>query len=196
MRHSFEGQSPLTSPFVFDDALSRLIRIKARRLARRRGFSRHEEEDLAQELFVKALQVQSNYDPSLGTPEAFLSAVLDNHASNLARQRQAKKRHCPGQISLQTRVGRAGDVAIELEQTITQRELDARLGRESRSDQERAEHTLDARVILERVPREEMRKPIERLQSESAAAAARASGVPLSTFRGWLRSLRPLLGGE
>lgn len=64
-------------------------RRKARRLARSRGFSCDEIEDLEQDLIWTALVSLPSFDPSKGNVEAWIVSVIGNRAKNLGEARRA-----------------------------------------------------------------------------------------------------------
>jgi RNA polymerase sigma factor (sigma-70 family) len=181
-----ERQPPLPPlSNTVDEQLAALIRRKARRLAWRPGFSHHEEEDLAQDLTLKALEAQAAYDPARGDLQAFLSSVLDNHARNLRRRRGRR----PHILSLSAPARRRGDGLVELGQVITQRDLDARVGKDTPPEQEQVDRRLDVAALLDRLP-PARRALAEGLCQESVTAVARRAGVPRTTVQARAAGLR------
>jgi len=77
----------VTHPFA-----DRLIRSKARKLARRPSFQRCEEEDLRQALLLQLLSVARLFDPSRGSAEAFIVTAVRSGFDMLVRERRALKR--------------------------------------------------------------------------------------------------------
>lgn len=70
-----------------------VIRQKARQLCRRSGFSRSDEEDLAQELTLRLLQKEHLYDPARGaTLETFADRVISSAVKMILRDRRRLKR--------------------------------------------------------------------------------------------------------
>ena len=84
---SSEGDEPIIDQFT-----ARLIRRKAHQLVGRAGFTRSDREDIEQELRLKILKHFSSYDPQQGHRHAFVTAVVERHAANLLRNKQAEKR--------------------------------------------------------------------------------------------------------
>lgn len=187
---SSEGSEP-----VIDQFTARLIRRKARQLVGRAGFTRSDREDIEQELRLKLLKHFSSYDPQQGHRHAFVTAVVERHAANLLRDRQAEKRDHRRVCSLNVVIADEEDEGpVELGDTIGRRELDARLGRSLRDQQELAELVLDmADVIAGLTP--ELRDLAERLKADSASQVARDLGVPRTTLNGTIQKLRQRFEG-
>lgn len=69
-----------------------LVVAKARKLSRRRGFNRSEEEDIQQDLWTHLIRKASKFDPTITTWEKFVSYILDKYCISLMRHRTAEKR--------------------------------------------------------------------------------------------------------
>lgn len=69
-----------------------LIRSKALRLSRRRGFSRTDAEDIAQELRLHLWRQAAKFNPTITSWESFVSFILDKRCISLLRHRSAEKR--------------------------------------------------------------------------------------------------------
>jgi RNA polymerase sigma factor (sigma-70 family) len=189
----FPQSGPLPA-LDFDEETARLIRAKARKLARSPGFSWQDTEDLAQDLAVKALEARRGHDPALGPLGAFLAVVLSNHAVDLLRRRQAQRRRDRRPTSLSATVAWCEGERRALAQMIGQRELDARIGKHTRPDEEQADERMDVAAALARLPPEQ-RRLAEALSRGSCAEVARAAGIPRTTLRARVAHLRPAFGG-
>lgn len=69
-----------------------LIRSKARRLSRRRGFCRTDAEDIEQELRLHLWRQAAKFNPAITSWESFVSFILDKRCVSLLRHRTADKR--------------------------------------------------------------------------------------------------------
>lgn len=69
-----------------------LVLAKARKLSRRRGFNRSEEDDIRQDLWTHLIRQTPEFDPTITTWEKFVSYILDKYCISLVRHRTAEKR--------------------------------------------------------------------------------------------------------
>jgi len=177
-----------TEPII-DQFAARLIRRKANQLIGRPGFNRSDKEDIEQELRLKLIKHSSSYCPQKGHRHAFVTAIVERRAANLLRDRYAKKR-APHRIrSLNIVIAEeAGDV-IELEDTITQCELDACRGWSARDAHELAELVQDMSDTIARLPKH-LKELAEGLKTQSIAELARNTGVRRTTLNESVRRLR------
>lgn len=74
------------------EAAEALVRIKARKLSRRRGFNRADADDIAQELLMHMTQQAAKFDPTITTWEQFLSFIFDKRGISLVRHTFAERR--------------------------------------------------------------------------------------------------------
>jgi len=76
-----------------DEYVARLVRIKARQLVGRYGFTESDREDIEQELKLDLLERLPDYDPDRGSLEGFVSGVVDHKISRFLEKRSAAKRN-------------------------------------------------------------------------------------------------------
>lgn len=69
-----------------------LIKFKARQLSRKPGFSRSDEEDVAQELTARLLAQAPLYDPKRASANTFAERVIKSAVAMLLRDRRRLKR--------------------------------------------------------------------------------------------------------
>lgn len=74
-----------------DPKTHELVRRKARSLARCRGLTEHDIEDLEQDLFLDLLERWPKFDPDKSPPIHFIRKVLRNRAANFLRHRKTDK---------------------------------------------------------------------------------------------------------
>ncbi|GAB6184576.1 sigma factor [Thermopirellula anaerolimosa] len=180
---------PGTEP-VLDSFAEWLIRRKARQLARLPGFTRSDREDIEQELRLKLLKHLASYDPQQGRRQAFVTALVERQAANLLRAKWAEKRDHRSVRSLSMVVAEDEEEGpVELAETISQRHLDARLGRATREEHELAELVMDVRDVIAGLP-PELGELAQRLKTDSLSQIARDLGVPRTTLADRVRKLR------
>ena len=76
----------------FNDYARTLIRVKAKQLVRRPGFSRSDQEDVEQDLFLHLLRQVQHFDPTRGSLNTFVARVVNSAAAMLVRERGRNKR--------------------------------------------------------------------------------------------------------
>jgi DNA-directed RNA polymerase specialized sigma24 family protein len=135
-----------------DDRLRNFVRKKARQIVCKIGRSAGDPEDLEQEIWVLLLPRLPRYDPAIGPPGAFIHTVVNRIAANLLRGRCAQKRDRRSEQSLSVLVRTHDGSLAEWAQTISQDSQDRRLGKNTRSDEERCQLLLDLDEVLTRMP--------------------------------------------
>ncbi|MGE0769299.1 MAG: sigma-70 family RNA polymerase sigma factor [Hyphomicrobiaceae bacterium] len=173
----------------FDRFTLGIIRRKVKQLITRAGFTPQDREDLEQELFARVLQSLPSFDPGQAHRNKFITAVVERYVANILRDKRAGKRDHRRICSLNITIDVAGEGPIELAETISRRELDARLGGHPRSDEELAQLACDIAEVMGTLP-DELRDLAERLRTESVSEIARATGVPRTTLNESVRRLR------
>lgn len=184
---SSQGQAEAT-PELSKYAMA-LIRRKAKQLARQRGFTVNDEEDIQQMLVLKLLKHLPAYDATQSHPNAFVKTVVERYAASLLRNSRAEKRDRRRVCSLSTVVDHDDNGPIELGETIGQREQDARLGRASRDQYETADVAMDVTDVLPTLPAE-LRDLCERLKRKSITEVARDLNMPRGTLYESINKLR------
>ncbi len=188
-RHTQSKPAPAKAAPELSNYAMALIRRKAKQLARKRGFTINDAEDIEQWLAVKLLKHLAAFDPEQGHPNVFVKTVVERYAANLLRNSRAEKRDRHRVCSLSMIVDYDDNGPIELEETIGQRELDSRLGRESRDPHEASDLAMDVADVLAGLP-PELRDLCERLKHASVSDVARDLGVPRTTLYESIRKLR------
>ena len=90
---------PWRQELTADDLVS--IRVAARGLAGRHGYSRSDFEDIAQDLALHVIERMGEYDPGRGAWSTFLKRMLRNKISHLIEYRTFQKRDYRKCIPLQ-----------------------------------------------------------------------------------------------
>jgi RNA polymerase sigma factor (sigma-70 family) len=169
------------------------VRKKVRQIVGQAGFTTQDRDDLEQEMACRLLLCWKSFDPHKGPPGALLKTAGSRIVAKLLRAQRARKRDRRLTRSLQVLAPSEDMALVELAQTISQREQDARLRQRSRTDQESAELAQDLHDILARLP-PRLQALAELLKEKSRSAAARALELSPAKARLLLRLLRELLG--
>lgn len=69
-----------------------LVLAKARKLSRRRGFNRADDEDIRQDLWTHLIQQAAKFDPTITSWEKFVSFILDKRCISIFRYQTAEMR--------------------------------------------------------------------------------------------------------
>jgi RNA polymerase sigma factor (sigma-70 family) len=175
-----------------------IVNRKVRQMIGQAGLRNQDREDLRGELVSRLLHGLHKYNPERGHRKAFATAIVERSVASLLRAARARKRdrRCVRSLNDTIRT-REGDV--ELADTITQREYDARRGRSPRSPQEHVEIEIDVADATANLPVDE-RVLVERLREiyadpastrrDGLAEIARQMGVPRTTLNDLMRRLR------
>ena len=173
-----------------DDPFTRgIIRRKVKQLIGRAGFTSSDREDIEQELWLKLIKHLPAFDPKKGTRQAFVVTVVERYAANIFRNKRAEKRDHRRACSLNVTIEFTRDGPTELAQTISDRELDARLGRDRRSDEERADLAMDLDNVIATLP-EDWQTLLELRKTQTISEVAREMGVPRTTLNGRILRIR------
>ena len=164
-----------------DPILKAVIDEKAKRMVGQAGLTESDIADIEQHVYAKLVRRFSvgKKDSPRG---ALLETIVDNALGNFIRDRQAKKRDPKRIISLSIIVDFLDDDGpVELSETITERERDARYGRRRRTDEEIFELEHDEAVARAKLSGEDQ-EIWDRLKYSSVARVARDLGIPRTTL--------------
>lgn len=162
---------------VFNKYARTLIRVKARQIIRRSGFSRSDQDDVEQELVIHLLSQARRFDPTRASVNTFVARVVDSGVAMLLRKRRRQKR-APGLSaqSLEMLVGDSSGKTQLLGATLTDEDRDRRLGQQSLSDLARYVDG-EAFNFAVRALAPELQEMFRRVMARSPAAAARNLGI-------------------
>ncbi len=181
------------TPTVFDpmsDAFCRtIVSRKARQLVRRAGFSAADLDDIKQDIYLRILQSWPKYQPDHSHRNRFITAVVERYAANLLRNRGAGKRDDRETSSLSMSLEIPSEGAKELSDTISDHELDSRLGRKRRDHVELAGLRSDIRQLIAELP-EQWQAMLELRKTLTQTQVCRQLGVSRSTLRNWMQQIR------
>lgn len=173
-----------------DDRFVRgIIRRKVGQLVGRAGFTKQDRETLEQDLLVRVLQSLPRFNPDVAHRNKFITTVVERYVANILRNKQAGKRDHRGITSLNVMIEITDEGPTELAQTIGERELDARLGRERRSEVELVQLALDMADVIATLP-ETWQILLELRKTQTMTEIADEMGVPRTTLNDWMRRIR------
>jgi RNA polymerase sigma factor (sigma-70 family) len=173
-----------------DDRFTRgIIRRKIGQLIGRAGFTKQDRETLEQDLLVRVLQSLPKFNPEVAHRNKFITTVVERYVANILRNKQAGKRDHRRVTSLNVMIEITDEGPTELAQTIGERELDARLGRERRSEVELVQLALDMADVIATLP-ESWQILLELRKTQTMTEIADELGVPRTTLNDWMRRIR------
>ena len=173
-----------------DSFTTALINRKVNMLIDRLGYRYHEREDLKQELLARVIKGLESYDASIGTLNPFITAVVDRQVSNILRARNADKRSSGAMVSLNVNIKSEDAGPTELLQTISNREVDRRLGRErTLSEEQLNDLKSDMGNVIARLPKR-LQDFLELKKTLSLNEIVNELGVPRSTLGDWMEEIR------
>ena len=173
-----------------DDRFTRgIIRRKVKQLIGCAGFTKQDREDLEQDLILRVLQSMPRFNPAQAHHKTFITTVVERYVADILRNKRAEKRDHRRISSLNVTIKITGEGPTELSQTIGARELDARLGRDRRSDEELLELAIDETDVLATLP-ESWQLLLKLRKTQTMSELAREMGVPRTTLNDWMRRIR------
>lgn len=134
-----------------------LIRVKAKQLVRRPGFSRSDQPDVEQDLVVHLLCQAQHYDPDRGSLNTFIARVVDSAVAMLLRERGRMRRNPEGDAEVQSlaeMVPQPDGPPEALARLISQLDLERRTGGASLTDAQLFELVADVASVIPTLPPE------------------------------------------
>ena len=165
-----------------------LIRCKVRTMVGRARLQQTDAEDLEQELYQRVLEGAPSFDRTRGDWHPFAATIIRRAASKMMRHRMAAKRNPYRVCSLNEPID-PREEAEELSKSISNNELNARLGKTGPTDQDLAEMGHDIESVLSELTEHE-RQLCELLKTCSVSEAARQLDVPRTTLQDQIRAIR------
>jgi len=156
----------------YSDYFQTLIRVKARKAAKRPEFRQMDPEEIMQDLFVRVWSLIGQYDPSRGSLNTFLDRIADTQILIMRReQRRLKRRPATGQMqSLEMLVPQVDAPPVPLGEILSRSDLDRRTGNETAAADELFETREDIASLLELLPPELRALCIARVELNRAEA--------------------------
>lgn len=170
-----------------------LIAVKANQLTRRKGFRRHEQPDIEQELAAHVVRKARLYDPTRGSVHTFIDRVVNSAAAMLCRDRRRIKRAAGYRtVSLQDiHMGRLNR-HMTLEDFLEGEDLCRRLAIEVQPERQARESAMDIRGVLVNLP-PAVREVWIRLAEGTDASVSREFGISRRQVRNIRAAIRRLL---
>jgi RNA polymerase sigma factor (sigma-70 family) len=167
-----------------------LIRFKARQLSRKPGFSRSDEEDLAQEMRHFLLGRAHRFDPARASVNTFAARVINCCVATILRRRRCQKR-APGYRaqSLEATAVELEGRSVPLRDVLAETDLPNRVSGESEGEAERRELAEAVRQLVAALP-PHLREICERLADETLSSVARDLGLSRYEMKKLMASIR------
>ena len=182
-----------TREAVLTDYAKSLIRFKARQLARRSGFSRSDEDDLEQELWLALLDKADQFDPQRASLDTFIDRVVNTSIRMILRERNRQKRANGFRAaSLGGTISQKGGRPEPLSATLGEADRCRHTGRVPNDDVARKERGDAVDHALEAMPGD-LRDICRRVMGGSIASAARELQTSRRQIRNALAESRPWL---
>lgn len=178
--------------FVLTDYARKLIRFKARQLCRLHSFSKSDEEDLQQELWLAVVNQAGKFDPARASLDTFIDRVVNTAVAMILRDRQRQKRANGFQTVSLDVTPSDGHGNEPLAAKVSQDDLARRLGIEPTDEAERRETAEAVASALTKLP-DDLRDVCRRVMGGSISAAAEDLETSRRQIRNALASARPFL---
>ena len=176
---------------VLTDYARKLIRRKAKELARRVDFVRSDEEDIAQELTMHLLTQADRFDPNRAAPSTFAAAVIQSGIGMLLRKRNRQCRR-PADVEIQSldvTVEKPGESAAPLESIVSVEDGGRRIRNFPPSDVEQFDNRDAFDHAYHQLP-EHLLSLCQELMTVSPNLAARNLGLSRSQMFAAMETLR------
>jgi len=166
-----------------------LIKFKARQLSRKPGFSRSDEEDIAQELTLHLLAQAHHFDPQRGSANTFAARVIMPAVKMILRDRNRLKR-APGFTaqSLEDAHAHLDEAVVSLREVVTEADLRRRLST-AVNDHGRSELIAAVVEVFQSLP-PDLQDLCRRLIDIPAASVAREMGISRRQLRKAIERIR------
>ncbi len=155
-----------------------LIRVKAKQIVRRPGFSRSDQDDVEQDLVLHLLNQAQHFDPARGSLNTFIARVVTSGVQMLVRERRRIKR-CPAGVeihSLEVKLEQLDGPPAPLWATISHADLQRRTGSASMSDAELYELVEGVASVMAILP-PELQKVCKSLMERNRAETESELGM-------------------
>lgn len=183
------GTAPAQS-LIFTEHARTLIRIKARQLCRRPGFSPSDQDDIQQELWLRLAAKAHYFDPARGSLHAFVERVVCSGVCGILRHRRRQRRaQCFRTLSLESTLVEIDGTPTPIGRAISPDDLHRRIGTHPTDDLGRRQQvaTLD-HALRSMCPA--LRSLCQRLTSGPAHSAARDLNISRRQVRNAIRVIR------
>jgi RNA polymerase sigma factor (sigma-70 family) len=174
-----------------DSDTLRFIRRKARQLAGRYGFQRHEAEDIQQSLILDCLERLARFNPQRGSRANFTRLIVKRSVATLIEARRSSTRGFHVRhVSLDSPINRNDSEASEFRDVISQHDCRGRMGRSLNRTEQRLIVKLDVERAIAALP-PHLRQICQLLVVfDRIAQVAAVAGVSRATLHRRMRVIR------
>ncbi len=181
---------PNDTPELENDPFARgIIRRKVQQLIGHAGFTKQDAESLEQQMLTRLLQSLPSFNPQICHRNSFVTTVVERYVANILRHQKAEKRNHQRVCSLSVQVEIGDEGPAELAATIGDRELDARISRQRRSEEDLSDLVHDMAAVIASLP-PQWQQFLELRKSNTIAEIASQMGVPRTTLNSWTNRIR------
>lgn len=178
----------------FGEYAEKVIRIRARQLVGKAGFSESDCEDLAQDMKIDLWRRLSKFDPSKAPRSKdplkdFTDRVVRNKVANIIEGRKAQRRDCRRQCSLNDTLQNEGGKPTQRGDTVGQDQVYQRTGHPSRSAEDLRDLAVDVHAVLPRLPRR-LQDICRRLRAKTPTEVSHETGIPRGSLYEAIEELR------
>ena len=164
------------------DYAATTIRHKARQLVGKAGYTYDDVDDIEQELRIDLTERLPRFDPNRAAQNTFVARLIDHKISKLIRHRTAGNRdHRRIACSINDTITDTNGDSVQRAQSMSQDDMDERMGKRRRTAQEEIELRIDVSVAMSQLTPDD-RRIAARLKNESITEAAKSLGMPRSTI--------------
>ncbi len=176
-----------------DDYAVQLIKHKARQLVGRVGYTKHDREDIEQDLTVDLLHRLPKFDPTKATRNTFIARVVEHGVARLIERREAMMRDyrlCIGSLNDHIVIGE--DEHIERGDLLNRDTYMESVGNPVMSLAERVAMRVDLERLLATLP-PELRDLWARVEEgQNFTDISQETGIPRGTLYDRMKKLRKL----
>jgi len=176
--------------FVLTDYARKLIRFKARQLCRLHSFSKSDEEELEQDLWLAVVNQAGKFDPARASLDTFIDRVVNTAVAMILRDRQRQKRANGFQSVSLDRTPSDGHGNEPLSAKVSKDDLARRVGVEPTDETDRRETAEAVASALAKMP-DELRDVCRRVMGGSISSAADDLETSRRQIRNALAAARP-----
>jgi RNA polymerase sigma-70 factor (ECF subfamily) len=167
----------------------KVIRIRARQLVGKAGFSENDCEDLAQDMKFDLWRRLSKFNPSKAPLNAFIDRVVRHKVASIIEGRKAQRRDFRRQCSLNDTLQNAGSESTERGDTVDQDQVYRRTGPPSHSIEDLRDLAVDVDAVLSRLP-PRLRDLCRRLRARTPTEVSQETGIPRGSLYEAIEELR------
>ena len=167
----------------------KVIRIRARQLVGKAGFSKSDCDDLAQDMKLDLWRRLSKFDASKAPFDAFVDRVVRHRVASIIEGRRAQRRDCRRQRSLNDTPQHAGSTSTERGDAVGLDQVYRRTGPPSHSLEDLRDLEVDVDAALSRLP-PRLRELCRHLRAKTPTEVSQETGIPRGSLYEAIEELR------